>query len=164
MNRFILLAFAIHLSSVATTIADDYLVRVDKIEYIDKSASEKAPKEKSLQSIEIIARPQSTFHSKVKIGMETLTLAGKLQPAENGGYIIQIQYRHIIDTGETFPTEDGKGKPRLNKTEFQTTLSITEGKSLTIGEIETNRSPQGKPEKTKIRYVLTVSKYKPAAD
>ena len=97
--------------------------------------------------------------------METLILSGKLQPTDGGDFEINIQYRHVIDTGKTFPTKDGRGKPRLNVTEFQTTIAITEGKSVNMGGIETNRSYPGKPAyKSKTRFVLVISKYKPVTD
>ena len=91
MNRLALLVFVVHCSCASTTIADDYLLRLDTIEHTDKPASGKDPKESVLRSIEVIAQPHSAFHGKVKIGSQTLLLAGKLRPADSGGFNIQIR-------------------------------------------------------------------------
>ena len=162
MNRFILLAFAVYCSSGATTIADDYFLRLDTIGYVDKPASEKNRKETILRSIEVIARPQSAFHGKVTIGTQTLSLAGELRPADNGGFNVQIRYLYSIDTGTTVPTEDGGRKSVPDTSTIQTSIAISVGESVTIGGLETKTSESGKPKlKSKARCVLVLTKYEP---
>ena len=156
MVRFILLAVAVHCSCVSATVADDYLLRIDTVGYVDRPAAEKHPKKTVLRSIEVIARPQSAFHGKTKIGaQQSLTLTGKLSPADNGKFAVQFRYVHSIDTGVTVPTEDGKPKPLLGMDMIQTSLTIALDESLTIGGLAQARSKN----KSKVWYVLRLSKY-----
>ncbi|QDT51943.1 hypothetical protein Pan258_60400 [Symmachiella dynata] len=161
MSRFILLILAIHMSCDTSALADDYLVRLDKIGYVEQSVEGAEPKEKVLQSIEVIARPDSPFRAKVVIGMKTEILAGKLRRGEKNDFTIDIQYHHIVDTGDLIPTEDGRGKPRLNITKMKTTLTISEGKPILMGGIDTGKQQDGQL-KSKSRYVLVVTKYQPS--
>lgn len=161
MNRFILLACAIHCSSAATTIVDDYLLRLDTIGYSDKPASEKDPKETILHSVEVVARPQAAFHGKVSIGTQTLTLTGKLCPAEKGTFTLHIRYSHSNDTGITVPTEGGKRKPVLTESSIHTTAAIVPDNPVTIAGSETRTQQPGKPKRrSKRRYVALLSKYR----
>ncbi len=162
MNRSLLLAFAVCFSCNSAAIADDYLLRIDTIGYIDKPASEKDPKETNIRSIEVVARPESAFHSKVSTGNQTLFVVGKLLRAENGGYHVQIRYVHSIDTGISVATEDGGRKPVPDTTEIQTTTTVAVGDTVTIGGFETNASGSGKPDRhSKTRCVLVLAKYEP---
>lgn len=165
MNRFILLAFAVHFSPTAIAIADDYLLRLDTIAYVDKSAAEQDPKETILRSIEVVARPKSAFHGRADVGEQTLTLAGELRPADNGGFNVLIRYIYSMDKGTTVPTEDGKRKPLPSTTKVETNVTIAVGDSVIVGGLETKTSRSGMPEhKSKIRYVLVLSKYEPTVD
>ena len=90
MNRFILIAFALHCSCAAATNADDYLLRVDTIGYVDEPASEKPPKEVVLSSVEVVARPESAFRTRVTTGRQTLVLAGNLRRGDDGGFVVLL--------------------------------------------------------------------------
>lgn len=162
MNRVILLAFAVQSFSAAAAIADDYLLRLDTIGYVDKPASEEAPKEVVLRSIEVIARPQSQFYGKVNIGLQSLTLVGKLSPTDNGDFNVHIKYICSIDTGTTVPIEDGRRQPLPDTTVVKTNVTITIGDSVTMGRLDTTTEQSGKPkQKSKTRYVLILAKYDP---
>lgn len=159
MNRFILLAFAGCCSFAATTIADDYLFRVDTIGYVDKPADEKDPEETLLHSIEVIARPESAFHGKVTIGMRTLSLAGELRHSDDGDFIVQFQHTESIDKRHTVVIENGRRKLRLETTTFGTIMKMALG-ACEIGGNECEISESGKPKlKSKLRYVLVLAKY-----
>ncbi len=163
MNRSILLAFAVYCLCCSATNADDYLLRVETLGYVDKS--EKDPKEMILRSIEVVARPDSAFLSKVNTGTQTLLVAGKLRPADSGGFNVQIRYVYSIDTGITVPTEDGGRKSVLCKSATQTIITIAVGDSVTIGGLETTASESGEPKlKSKARCVLVLTKYEPTDD
>jgi len=162
MNRFILIALAVQCSCAAATNADDYLLRVDTIGYVDEPASEKAPKETVLRSIEVVARPESAFHSKVTTGPQTLVMAGNLRRDDDGGFVVQIRYAHSVDTGNTVPTEDGGREPVPGKTAAQTTVKVALGDSVTLGRFETEEGAPGKRRlKSKAMYVLVLTKYEP---
>ena len=165
MNRFILLAFAVHCSCAAATIADDYLLRVDTIGYVDKLASEKAPVETILRSIEVVARPRSAFHGKVNTGTQTLVVAGNLRPADSGGFVVQIRHVYSVDTGRSVPTEDGGRKPLRDTTVTQTIVTVADGDSVTLGGSDTTSSRPGKPTlRSRTRCVLVLAKYEPTDD
>ncbi|MGM0485328.1 MAG: hypothetical protein ACQESR_01010 [Planctomycetota bacterium] len=160
MNRFILLTFAVHSVCASATIADDYLLRLDTIGYVEKPASEKAPKETVLRSIEVVAHPNSTFHGRVTIGPQTLTLAGTLYPADDGGFKVHIRYIHSLDTGTTVPGEDGRRQPLPETTTVDTDITIIEDGSVAIGGIDTTTEESGKRKhKSRTRHVMTLAKY-----
>lgn len=163
MNRVILLAFAVSNLSAAAAVADDYLLRLDTIGYVDKPASEKDPKEIVLRSIEVIARPQSTFYGKVNTGSQSLTLVGKLCPTDNGGFDVHIKYICSIDTGTTVLMEDGRRQPLPDTTMVETNVTITVSDSVTIGGIDTTKEQSGNAkQRSKTRHVLILSQYEPA--
>ena len=145
MKRFILIASAIYFSCAAAH-ADDYLLRLDTIGFVDAPASEKDPKETIFRSIEVVVRPKSAFYSKVEMGTQKkLTLAGKLSPADDGGFHVQIRYAYSIEAGTT---------------RIETIASIAVGEPHTIGGLEKKSSVSGKPTQvSKTRYVLVLAKY-----
>lgn len=168
MKRLILLAFAVLCSLASATHADDYLLRVDTVGYVDIPASEKDPQETILRSVEVVARPESTFHSKVttkvSTGSETLKVKGKFRPADDGGFEMQIEYRYSIDTDQGVPTADGGRIPGRTTTAIATRVAIAAGEdSVSLsGPLVKIENEEGKPERrSKIRYVLHLSKYTP---
>ncbi len=155
MTRLVAIVLILHCSAA---LANDYIVRVEKIGYVDQPAMNKKPREIVFHTIEILARPGKSFRGKIKLGTETVTLAGTLQPTENGEFTTDVRYRHIVDTGETIPTADGRGKPRLNETAFESTIATSVGKPTDIGGTVTTRNNK----LSKTRYVLLISRYNPA--
>lgn len=165
MKRFILLALAVHASCAASAIADDYLVRLDAIGYVDVPASERDPEEAVLYSIEVVVRPQTPFHAKAQIGPQTLTLSGKISQFENGDFVGQVRYAHSADTGIIIPTEDGRGKPSRSLSSSQTQIMIGLGDSVCIGGNLGRTRHEGKGETVyKVLCFLTLTKYEPTDD
>lgn len=163
MNRIILLALAVCCSCASVTIADDYLVRLDTIGHAERPVAEDDSKEAVLHRIEVVARSQSPFHAKVRMGMQTLVLAGKLSPDDSGDFRVQFRYVHSVDTGTTAPSKDGGQTPVINTSAMQTSLVIAVGDTVTLGEFERRQS--GKVEHTsKSRVVLSFTKYEPSDD
>ncbi len=165
MHRSMLLAFAVYCSTCSVTNADDFLLRVDTIGYIDKPASEKDPQETILRSIEVVAHPESAFYSKVKTGTQTLAVKGKLRSADSGGFNLQIRYVCSIETGIGVPTNDGGWESVPDATEIQTNITIALGESVMLGGFETKESGSGKPEcHSKTRCVVVLARYEPTDD
>lgn len=141
---------------------DEYLLRVDTIGYLD--STEEVPKESVLHSIEVSARPDETFHSKVNVGSETLIMSGKLHQ-QDGEFRVQIRYTHSVDTGTPI-----RGAPAVsNKTGVQTTVVVAAGKSVVIGDVasikdETTEKTEISRVKSNRRFVLFLSEYQPAAE
>ena len=162
MNGSVLLAVAVCCSCGSITNVDEYLLRVDTVGYVDKPTSEQDPKETVLRSIEVVARPQSSFHSKVNIGTETLVVDGKLRPADGGGFEVWIRYLYSNDTGVSVPTEGGGRKSLPDTSAIETQIAVAVGDSIDLGGGETTVSESGKPERrSKTRYILVLTKYTP---
>ncbi len=159
MNRLIPLAFAAHSFCSTAAVADDYLLRLDTNGYVHAAASDKEPTEAILRSIEVITRPESEFHSRVKIGNESLTLAGKLFPAADGSFTVHVTYIHSLDTGTVVQREDGSRQSLPETTTVETKIMITDGDSITIGGLDNTKVELGKPShKARNRYVLRLVK------
>lgn len=185
---FLILGFC---TTCATVSADEqYLLRVDEVGYI--KSIESSPKETVSHSIEVVSRPNETFHCKVQTGGYLRTMSGKLV-YEDGEFTVQIHYVQTFDDGSRV-----LGKPVLGRSELQTTTEVAVGKSVLLGGFETEGEtifvPQTKTKakksfipylskvidkfdkkeeaatvrlskiKTKEHLVLFLSKYEPAAE
>jgi hypothetical protein len=163
MSRVFLIALAVQNCCAATAVADEYLLRIDTVGYLNRPAEEKAPQETALRSIEVRVRPESTFHGKVNVGKEIMVVSGKLVPSEEVGFVAYIKYEYSIDSGHTTPTESGGRKPVLETTSTQTCIGIAPGGSVSLGDFDTTLSQQGKPTvKSKSRHILVLSQAEPA--
>jgi hypothetical protein len=165
MNRFILLAFALHCSCTATATAEDYLLRLDTMGYVDRPATEQHPNETTLRSIEVATRPESAFHCKVRMGTQQTLLTGRLSSKKNGNFTLQLRYVRSIDTGVTIPTGHCRHKPLLGTTEIDTTVTISLGDPATVASFDTETERSGHPkDKSKTRYVVLLTKHEPPSD
>jgi hypothetical protein len=167
MIRSIVIGLAIQCVSTSATIADDYLLRLESIGYVDAPSTEDSPKETVFRSIEIVARSESTFYGKVKTGRQTLQLAGELRAAERDTFRVNIHYIHATDTGRITLTDDGKQTPVLDTSSLRTTVVISLGKPLSLGGLEGSTVTQGakaKHTKSKIRHVLVLTQHNPLTE
>ncbi len=161
MRQTILLLFAIVSFCSAVPADDEFLLRIDGIGSID--SSEESPKEIVLHSIQALARPNQTFHSKVKVGSETLMMSGRLHQVD-GEFRVQIRYKHSVDTGTVI-----RGESLSNETSVNTTVVVAVGKSVVIGgftatsDVTTDKTEISRDKSNK-RCVLFLSKYQPAAE
>ncbi len=157
-----LLAMVICCTWASSAIAEDYLLRIDAIGFVDRPASEKDLPEKTLQSVEVVVRPDSTFHTKTIIGAETVIVSGKLCPKDKGGFSLQIRYEHTVDTGIILPNEEGIKKPLLDIMAVQTSIDLAIDESVALGGCETKVGDMVNPEKhSKTRIVSVLTKYTP---
>ena len=147
----------------SSAVAEDYLLRVDAIGFVDRPASEKDLPEATLRSVEVVVRPDSTFHTKTIIGAETVIVSGKLCPKDKGGFSLQIHYEHtVVDTGIILPNEEGIMKPLLHIMSANTTIAIAIDESVVLGGIETKQRETSNPEKhSKTRLVSVLTKHTP---
>src|SRR5690606_23903945 len=119
-----------------------------------------------LHSIEVIARSRMPFRRRVRIGAETVAVAGSLRPADRVGKLrpadraeltVQLDYQHLVDTGKTFPGDDGVEEPEINRRSFQTTINVPIGTPTDIGGlIEETKEFGKKKRRIKKRHVLTL--------
>lgn len=157
--RLVLLAFAVHASCGSAAIGSDYILRVDKIERTDGLTPEKEPKETTVCSIEVVARPHFPFHGRVSVGGETVSIAGKLRPTDKGEFVAQFHFEHLVNTGATISGDDGTRKPVIDKSVAQTSVTVLVGTGVDIGGLVMKDS------KTRqIRHVVTLSRHESVND
>ena len=166
MFKTLLLAMVICCSWASSAIADDYLLRVDEIGFVDRLPAEKDLPETTFRSVEIVVRPDSTFHTKTITGPETVIVSGKLRSKESGGFSLDIVYEHtVVDIEIILPNEEGIQKPLRHTTRVNTTIAIAVDESVVLGGNETKHGEPSHPikhSKTRITSVLT--KHKPHQD
>ncbi len=158
-------------SICVTAAAEDlYLLRLDAVGY-DKS-SEESPQDEVMQSIEVVARLNELFHSKVKTGPETQVLSAKFY-AEEGELNVRLHYQRLLDVGNVVPVSiDRDGtvitEPVLDRSEIQTTVAVKLNTETWVGGFEIDSdSTQGSTRtssKSKVNYQLFLSHYKPPAE
>ncbi|WP_145224093.1 hypothetical protein [Gimesia algae] len=170
MKLTILLILSFFSTCVTAAAEDLYLLRLDAVGY-DKS-SEEPPQEEVMQSIEVVARLDELFHSKVKTGPETQMLSGKFY-AEEGELKVRLHYRRLVNVGTVVPVAiDSEGtvitEPVLDRSEIQTTVDLEVDQSTSVGGFETDSiRTQGSTttsSKSKVNYQLFLSRYEPPAE
>jgi hypothetical protein len=165
MYRMILLAFVVHAACVSVTVGNDYILRIDTVEYTDGPASEIESRKTTLRSIEVIARPDFPFRGRVSMGAETIVLVGKLGPADNGEFQVQLKHEHSLDTGAPALGKDGSKEPRIDVTFFEAVVTVRVDASLNFAGLLRQESRTGEQvTQTKIRHVVTLTKYDPLRD
>ncbi len=166
MFKTLWLAMIICGSWASFAFADDYLLRVDEIGFVDRLPAEKDLPETTFRSVEVVVRPDSTFHTKTVIGTETVIVSGKLCPKDKGGFSLQIHYEHtVVDTGIILPNEDGIMKPLLHIMSANTTIAIAVDESVALGGFESKDGDMVNPDKhSKSRFALVLAKHKPQQD
>ena len=165
MIRLILPVFAVLASSVSDAVGDDYILRIDTMGYSDSPTSAIDPQETTLCSIEVVARPHFPFYGRICVGAETIVLAGKLRPTDNGEFVVQFKYERAIDTRMTVPGEDGSQEPVIGKSLVQSIVTVAVDAGLDIGGLDMQKSSPGKQFlNSKTRHVLTLTKYAPLSD
>lgn len=165
MKRLMFFVFVVLCSWDTTATADEYLLRVDAIGYLDKSVTEVAPKETVLRSIEVVVRPDTAFHSKVITGKQTLAVSGKLRSTDDGRFDVQIRHVYAVDTGITVATKDLGRESVVDGTTMQTGIKITVGDPLTLGCVGSTTREADKPaRRSETRYVLSLTKHTPDTD
>jgi hypothetical protein len=164
MKHLALFVFLLLGSLATATSEEEYLLRVDSIRSIEQPAGDKGPQEENLRRIELIARPGQPFHAKIQIDKETLTLTGKLEPSEHGGFTVQFRFDDVIDTGNTVVPEINQVQPTTrHTTRVNTNVGVTVGTPAALGELHAIKTEPGKPpRKTSVRHILNLTKYEPS--
>ncbi|HCO24685.1 hypothetical protein Mal35_29520 [Gimesia maris] len=170
MQKWLLLILVCFPTCGTAAAEDLYLLRLDAIGY-DKS-SEEPPQEKVMQSIEVVARLNELFHSKVKSGPETQMLSGKMY-SKDGELKVRLHYHRLVDVGNVVPVSIDKDgtvitEPVLGRNEIETTVGMKINKATLVGGFETDsESTQGSIttiSKSKTHYQLFLSRYEPPAE
>lgn len=136
-----------------TAIADDYLVRVETIGFVNEP-DVADHQENVLRSIETVARPGASFHNRVTIGGQTITLSGELHMAEGGGYRVIVRHQFSIDTGLTIPGADAARKPVVDSSSVATTVEVDVDNPIVISGMACTSIKPGR--ETTIRSTLIV--------
>lgn len=95
----------------------------------------------------------------------TIVLAGKLGPADNGEFKVQLKHEHSVDTGTTVLGKDGSMEPRIDVSFFEAAVTVRIDACLSFcGLVRQESRPGEQVIKTKIRHVVTLTKYDPLRD
>ncbi len=167
MFKTLLLAMVICGSWAPFAFPEDYLLRVDVIGFVDRLPAEKDQPEQTLRTVEVVVRPDSTFHTKIKTGPETVIVSGKLRSKDNGGFSLDIVYdsRVVIDPRTMVPNEDRIKKTVIDTTMVNTTIAIAVDESVALAGFELKQGEPSHPDKhSKTRFAFVLTKHKPHQD
>jgi hypothetical protein len=165
VKRFLNLSF-ISLLIGGTSFAEDYLLRVEAVGFIDHDASQADPKDKVLHSIEAVVRPDVPCHAKIQRENETFLLDGHVEsPDEKGVFTVAIRYRHRIDKGVKVPLLPHPVVLSFHETSVSTNIVLSLDEPAAAGEaMSSYKQEEGtdaKPLKSRIRHRVTLTKYEP---
>lgn len=164
MTRYLLSMIPVLLISPAA-FAEEYLIRVEAVGYEDVAVSEKVPDERLFHSIEVSAGPDREFFSQVRMGTETLSVEGRLNPEADGNLSLEIKHGHEADTGASVPTGEGTREPVLDETRIETRIQCKLGQRILVGGIETvatsNVAGKESTTKSKRHFFVTIIRRTP---
>ncbi len=160
MRPIILLAAVSCTLNPVAVLAEEYIVRLETVGYVDRPMSEEASEEVTLRSIEVVARVGAAFHGKVAVRKETLRLTGELRPASDGRFTVEFRYEYKIDTGTFGPTADGGWERKFAGDELLNTATLALDDPVAISGSDTvSGFADGRQLKSKLRDVLVVTRY-----
>lgn len=146
--------------AVARASAEEYLLKLEAIEYVGVPEDDAEAEGRVLYSIEVVTQPHAVFHSKVSIDSQSLTLTGRLQRSDRGAFSVQIDFVDSKDFGITITKKDGTREPLPTVTSLMTTIGAELNERVTVGGIESRTRRSGKPvEFSLVRYVLTLTRF-----
>jgi hypothetical protein len=165
VKRFFYFSF-ISLLIGETTLAEDYLLRVEAVGFIDHDASQPDPKERVLHSMEVVVQPNEPCHAKIQRENETFLLNGQVEsPDEKGVFNLAIRYRHRIDRGVKVPLLPQPVVLSYHETSVSTNIRLLLEEPITAGEAmpsyKKSEGTDAKPLKSQIRHRVTLTKYEP---
>lgn len=165
MNRVILLVFSVFISCVSDAVGNDYILRIDTIGYFEEPASAIEPKETTLQSIEVVVRPDFPFHARVRLGAERIVLSGKLSLADDGDFSLKLKYLHSVYATLTVAGKNESQEVLFRSTGSEKKLTISLDIAQIIADLTAQSSSPGKETlNSKSRVVVTLAKYDPLSD
>ena len=137
--------------------AEDYLLKLEAIEYVGVPDEGIEAEGRVLYSIEVVTQPRAVFHSKVSIDSQTLTLTGRLRPSDRGGFSVQMDFVDSKDSGITITKEDGTREPLPHITSFMTTVGVGLDERVRVSGIGTRTKKPGEPPREfRVWYVLSL--------
>ncbi|MEZ6056213.1 MAG: hypothetical protein R3C01_05870 [Planctomycetaceae bacterium] len=140
-------------------LGEDVLFRVETVGYVDQLATDPSPREQTLRSIEVVARPDEPFRSVVRVGSQTIKLTGTLRLTEKGEYACRFRYCCLTDTGETVLVQEGLREPVIRVDSLDTSMTLPENRSVTLGGLTTEQQNSSEPVRySKTRHILTITK------
>ena len=140
--------------------AEDYLLRLETSGFRDASQQENLPPEKTLESIEVVARVGEPFYGNSTIGSAKISLHGVLEQLKDGRFRVQLQYRKSAESDESIAVPNGARVPITKSTNIDTTVILELKKAADLGIVDANNRTFGGVEKrTKTHSTLTLEKF-----
>lgn len=157
MIRLVLLAFVI-ISTIATPArAEELLLRLEERGFTNEPQPDAV--EKTLRVMEVVVHADQEFYSKVIVGKETLTLAGKLVSDPKGNFKLEVRHHRSIDTGETVLISKDRREPVLDEQSFDSTLEMTLNQPVKAGGFQNQSISQAGTSCSKSHYTMTLLKH-----
>ena len=163
MLRSYLLVFLVITLACSNLFAEDYLIRIETIGFRDKQVSRKQPVPKTLESIEVVARVNQSFHATSTFGDQKISISGKLEQETNGDFCIRINFSSIEESQIVIPGLDGQKLP-ISSSGVKTKTRFKLNTPTTLGGINSTSTEGGKETSTSTQSILTVVKYAPEDD
>jgi hypothetical protein len=143
----------------------DYLLRLEVVGDRDQAPTVETPRETVDRRIEVIARPGAPFHTKVKLGAQTLTFRGELRAPKCKHFPVEFHYHHVT---QIEPTDGAEPEPRhtlRDEIKLFTTVNLELGVPKTVSHLKARRESPGQPaRRSESRIVLRLTRYKADAD
>lgn len=147
----ILLGFVVSTNSVA----DEFLLRLETAELRDLPNGEQEPDLKTRESVEILVRAGRAFYNRTTNGLHTISIRGKVEEANPGKSLVQLQFSKTSDTGQSVPLINGQRKTINNVFEAKiTAMTLEFGKPVELDGLVTNSK--------RIRTTLSIDHFDPS--
>lgn len=151
--------FAVLLVFNSHVLADDYVLCLDTVGYVNAPTNEEQPKGTVIRSIEAVARPQTDFYSKAALDTkQSLLLSGEITSLGAGKFKVSLRHVYSHSTGVISGPKKGGHRPEPDIEELRTVVTVTVGKPITLGETATiSNHENGGRTKTVHRHVLLLT-------
>ena len=144
--------------------ADDHLLRLETIGFRDSPVQEQQPADKTLESIETVARIGQPFYANCSAGPTRLSIYGVLEQLSDGRFRVQIRYRRSVDSGQSIPGPNGTQIPITKSTNIETTAIVELQKPAELGKDNSiHRDQAGTELRTRTRSLLSLTRFSPAS-
>lgn len=150
---------AVLLTSFAGTyaVADDYLLQLETVGLRELPNGDQEPDSETPESVEIVVRNSNSFYGSTTIGVDKISISGKVQESEDGRLLVEMHYKRLSDTGESVTGVDGKRHPIRKGLTFDTTAKLVELGKPVVTDALVSRSER-------VRITLLIDYFDPSSD
>lgn len=148
-------AFLLTLIASTYAVADDYLLRLETVGLRDLPNGDQEPESEILESVEIVVRNNNSFYGSTTIGVDKISVSGKVRESRDERLRVEMHYKRSSDTGESVPGVDGKRHPIREGFTFNTTAKTVELGKPVVTDARVSRSKS-------IRITILIDDFDPS--